>query len=230
MALNERQNQIIKLLEKERRLSVATLAKTLFASEMTIRRDLKLLEREGLLKRYHGGALVQNDYIEYPLALRLHVNEKEKRELAMRVSQYVKDGQTIFLTNSSSCAYIIPSLKNYKNLLVITNSVQFATALSHLEIKCILAGGEYRESENCLVGRETERFLRSVNADIAFLSCDGCSNDGVITVNDAANAEIVKIAYQNSLKRIFLVHRSKLGSKYTYTICKTDEADEIIVF
>ncbi len=230
MALNERQNQILEIVQQKQRVTVRYLAKKLYVSEMTIRRDLKQMDHEGLIKRYHGGALAQNDYLQYPLVLRLKINEKEKRELALRVTKYIRDGQTIFLNNSSSCAYIIPCLKNYKDIRVVTNSVQFAQALARLEINCILTGGEYRESERSLVGRYTENFLRSINTDIAFISCDGFSNDGMITVSDDANAEIAKVAFKNSSKKIILIHHSKLGAKYMHNICTEKEAGEVIVF
>ena len=230
MALNERQHQIFDITQQKKRVSVEYLAKKLYVSEMTIRRDLKLMEDEGLIKRYHGGALVHNDYVQYPLYLRMRVNEKEKRDLAQKAMRYIHDGQTIFLNNSSSCAYIISSLKSYKDITVITNSVQFVLALSKLGVRCILTGGEYSKSERCLTGRDAENYLRSVNTDIAFLSCDGISDDGMVTVNDADKAESVRIAFKNAKKRIFLAHHSKLGSKYTHNICERDEADEIIVF
>ena len=230
MTLNERQKQILEITQQKQRVSVTYLSKKLYVSEMTIRRDLKAMEHSGLIKRYHGGALAQNDYIQYPIALRLKINEKEKRALAQRVTKYINDGQTIFLNNSSSCAYILPCLKEFKDVRVITNSVQFVQTLSKLEIDFVLTGGEYRESERSLVGRYTENFLRSINTDIAFLSCDGFSDDGIITVNDDANAEIVKIALQNSTKKIILAHHSKLGSKYRHNICHESETDEVIVF
>ena len=230
MALNERQQQILEITQHKQRVTVAYLSKKLYVSEMTIRRDLKLMEHEGLIKRYHGGALAQNDYIQYPISLRLKINEKEKRDLAQRVTKYIHDGQTIFLNNSSSCAYILPCLKNFKDITVLTNSVQFVQTLSKLEIDCILTGGEYRESERSLVGRYTENFLRSINTDLAFLSCDGFSDDGIVTVNDDANAEIVRIALKNSAKKIILAHHSKIGLKFRHNICHKSETDEVIVF
>ena len=230
MGIKERQNQILEITQRKKRVPVEYLAKKLYVSEMTIRRDLKNMEHEGLIKRYHGGALAYSDYIQYPLDLRMRINEKDKRDLAASATKYVSDGQTIFLNNSSTCAYIIPCLKNYKDITVVTNSVQFVLMLSKLNVRCLLTGGEYRESEKCLLGRDTENFLRSINTDIAFLSCDGLSDDGTVTVNDAATAEIVKIAFKNSAKRIILAHHSKHGVKYTYNICQKDEADDIIVF
>ena len=80
-----------------------------------------------------------------------------------------------------------------------------------------------------LVGRSTEHFLRTLNANIAFLACDGISKDGTVSVEDENTAEIVRIGFRNSEKRIILADHTKLGHKYTYHICRTDEADDILV-
>lgn len=229
MKLNERQRQIVEITEKEKRSKVGDLAKTLYVSEMTIRRDLSLLEREGLLRRCHGGAIAHTDSMQYPIALRMHVNEKEKRDLAKQAERYIQNGQTIFLPGSSTCAFLLPCLKHYEELRVITNSLPFTTLLTRMGIRCILSGGEYSESDKILVGRDAERFLRSVNPDIAFLACDGISQDGMVTVKDERTAEIVRIGFEQSKQRIILSDASKLGAKYTYNICKTDEADALII-
>ncbi len=230
MGTNDRQRQIFELVQRKQSVTVGYLSRKLYVSEMTVRRDLKAMAQNGLIKRIHGGAMAHNDYLEYPLAMRMHINEKEKRELAARVTAYIRDGQTIFLNNSSTCAYIIPVLRDYRDITVLTNSVPFVQMLSKYRIPCILTGGEYREGECCLVGRDAENFLRGINTDLAFLSCDGVAEDGAVTVRDGATAEIVKIAYKNAARRIILAHHSKLGAKYTYNICHRDEADDVIVF
>ena len=229
MALNDRQKQILMFTQKKHRATVSELAKALYVSEMTVRRDLAKMEQEGFLRRYHGGAISNSDYIDYPIDLRMHINEKEKRDLARRAQEYIQSGQTIFLPGSSTCAFLLPCLRQFEGITVVTNSVQFLIALSKMRIRCILSGGEYYESAKVLVGRNAESVLRGINTDIAFLACDGISDDGMVTVADENTADIVRIGFQNSDKRIILADRSKLGSKYTYNICKTDEADDIIV-
>ncbi len=227
--LNERQKQIFEITEAKQRVSVSFLAKKLYVSEMTVRRDLKKMETEGFIKRYHGGALVYDEYTSTSLDLRMRVNEKEKRTIATEAEKHIKDGQTIFIDNSSTCAYIIPCLKNYKDIKVITNSVKFLLMLSKMNIKCTLAGGEYDEVERCLLGRNTENFLRSINTDIAFLSCSGISDDGRVTESDEATAEITRIGLQNTKKAILLADNSKTGLTYTYTVCRVEDIDEVIV-
>ena len=230
MALNDRQQKILEWTQKKQRATVSELARTLYVSEMTVRRDLAKMEHDGYLKRFHGGAIAESDYMFYPIETRMHLFEKEKQDLAHSACRYLQNGQTIFLPGSSTCAYLIPFLKDYEGLVVVTNSVQFMATLSEMRIRCILTGGEYYERNKILLGRSAERFLRSINTDISFLACDGISDDGMITVENEESAEIVRIGYQNSTRRIILADRSKLGCKYTYNICTTDEADDIIVF
>ena len=90
--LNERQNRILEITEKRKRVSVEFLAKTLYVSEMTVRRDLQKMDREGLIKRYHGGALACEDYIDYSFDLRMRMNEKEKKKLAAEAQKHIRDG------------------------------------------------------------------------------------------------------------------------------------------
>lgn len=229
MALNERQQKILELTEQKQRITVAQLAKRLYVSEMTVRRDLAKMEHEGHLKRFHGGAIANSDYIEYPIEQRMHINEKEKRDLAKRAKAYLQNGQTIFLPGCSTCAFLLPLLKDYEDLTVITNSVQFLIILSRMRIRCILSGGEYFETDKLLIGRSAENFLRSFNTDISFLSCDGISECGDVSIEDENTAEIVRIAFQNSKKRIILADRSKMGNRYTYNVCRAEDADDIIV-
>ena len=80
MGLNERQRQILEWTEKKQRISVSLLAKKLYVSEMTVRRDLDKMEQEGFLRRYHGGAVANSEHMQDPIDLRMHVNEKEKRD------------------------------------------------------------------------------------------------------------------------------------------------------
>ena len=229
MALNERQQKILELTEQKGRITVARLAQKLYVSEMTVRRDLAKMEQEGHLKRFHGGAVANSDYIQYPIDTRMHINEKEKRDLAKKATSYIKSGQTLFLPGCSTCAFMLPLLKDFEDITVITNSVQFLIILSKMRIRCILSGGEYFESDRVLVGRSAENFLRSFNTDISFLSCDGISDDGMISVEDENTAEIVRIGFQNSKCRVVLADRSKLGGRYTYNICRAEDVDEIII-
>lgn len=229
MKLNERQQAILDLLEKKRRVSTQHLCVTLDVSEMTVRRDLAALQNAGLLKRYHGGALIPDDYMHYPLNVRVHINEKEKRELAAKAEKHLADGLIVFLNSSSTNAHLLPHLKNYRNLTVITNSVAYLPLLTKYGIRCVLTGGEYRDADRTLTGPDTNRFLSLINPDVAFLAFDGLSADGAVTDNNRDEAEIARLMMRNAKKKILLADHSKCGLKYTYTVCQSEDADEMIL-
>ena len=78
------------------------------------------------------------------------------------------------------------------------------------------------------MGRSAESFLREINADIAFVSGEGVSDDGYVTDGNPDLAEISKIAIKRAKIKILLMDKSKIGNKYAYNICHIDDADEII--
>lgn len=228
MELNQRQRDILTRLDENKRVTVQELSKTLFFSEMTIRRDLSKLERGGYLKRYHGGALpIQSE--QYPMEQRMYIYEQEKRELAKCAEKYLRDGQTVLLYGCSTNAYILPLLKKYSNLHVFTNSLNFLSTLSEMQIRSTICGGELYAPDKLLVGRASEAFFRSVNYEIAFLSCDGISEDGTISVLLEHSIELLKIACQNAKKRILIADHSKSGIRSTYNVLHADDVDDLIV-
>lgn len=230
MELNERQKHILQTVNTEGKISVSKMAEKLYFSEMTIRRDLKMMEKEGLLRRVHGGAVENISDYQYPINYRMQINKEQKQYLASQAIKYLKDNQLIFFNSSSTLTYILPYLIKYKNIKVITNSVHLLHYLASMHIPCFLTGGKYDEIERCLSGRQSENFLKEFNPDIAFLSCEALSHDGYVTDSDSNLAEIAKIAVKNSKVSILLMDRSKIGTVCTYNICHTDLFSEIILF
>ena len=230
MELNSRQKKIFQKLSRDGKIRVSEIAKELYFSEMTIRRDLKAMEKAGLLKRTHGGAIENVSDYQYPVDYRMEINKSQKQYLASQASKYLMDNQVIFFNSSSTLTYILPHLLKYKNIRVITNSVHLLHYLAGMHIPCSLTGGKYNEIERCLSGRQSEEFLKDINPDIAFLSCEALSDDGYVTDSDQELAEIAKIAVNNSKTSLLLMDRSKVGTVCTYNVCHTDRFDEVILF
>ena len=229
MILNERQKQILSELEETRGVRVTKLAKKLFASEMTVRRDLEYLEKEGFLIRCHGGAVPLGNHLLYPVKYRMWINTKEKKELCAAARRFLRDGQVIFFNSSSTAAYIVPYLKEYKDLHIVTNSLYLVSLIGKLHIPCTLTGGDYREAEECLCGGAAEQYLSDINPDLAILSCEGITEDGEITDSNGDMARIAKLACKNARQVVFLMDSSKRGNKYTYTVCRVSEHEKITV-
>lgn len=227
--LNERRQDILEFMKKEKRASVKKLAEIFFVSEMTIRRDLKELDEQNYLKRYNGGAVYCGNKTLLPIEARKFLNAKEKNMLSKRAEKYLSDSLTVFVDSSSTCMYIIPLLADYKNISLITNSVQNLLVAAEHHIQCSVAGGDYYEHDMCMIGSETENYLRNINADIAFFSALGLSDDGIISDIDKRQTAVRKTVMENSKKNLFMFEREKLHKKFPYTLCRTDMADDIIM-
>lgn len=229
MVLNERQEKMIEYLKSEKHASVRKLSSYFFVSEMTVRRDLKELNEAGYIKRYRGGAVYSVDDSFLPVEARKLFRTNEKDRLSKEAKKYLSDSKVIFIDSSSTCMYIIPLLSEYKEITVITNSVQNLLEASKYHIRCIFAGGDYYEHDMCTVGSRTEEFLRSINADIAFFSALGISDDGIISDSDFNQTAVRKTVMKNCKKNIFLFDSTKQHKKYAFTLCRSEEAGGIII-
>ena len=163
MEENFRQQDILDLLYEKGRVSVKEFSKTLYVSEMTIRRDLAEMEKGGYLKRYRGGAVLKADSREMPITERFLMDANEKKSLSELAKPYLKDDMTVYLDSSSTCLYIIPHLAKRRNVTIVTNSAKAVLNASNFHIPCILVGGEYYEQDMCLVGSLAEDFAKDLN-------------------------------------------------------------------
>ena len=229
MEFGDRKKDILDLLFSKGRVSVSELSKTFFVSEMTIRRDLSDLEANGLVKRYRGGAVLSSESSEMPISQRYFVDEKEKVALGKRAVPFLRDDMTVFIDSSSTCQHIIPHLATFKNMTLITNSVNALLLASKLKIPCFLIGGKYCSKEMDFIGSMAERYAEQFNVDAAFFSSKGLSEDGIISDTDVEHSMIRKIIMAHSKKNIFLFEPNKLNKKYFYTLCHKDEVDEVLI-
>lgn len=228
MRLNDRQNDMVKLLKKEGRMSVKKLADSFFVSEMTVRRDLKTMEQEEIISRYPGGAIFNADESKMPITIRKFIRRDEKKKLSANVKKYLFDSACVYIDSSSTCLYIIPILAEYKDITIVTNSVQCLLIASKYHLRCLIAGGEYFERDMCAVGQETIDFLAKLNVEVAFFSAAGFS-ETVISDYDEQQTAVRRAAFQNAAKKIFIFDSAKRNKKFLYTLCRTDEADDIII-
>ena len=228
MKLNERQNTLLALLGRHQRLSVVKLAGALHVSEMTVRRDLAAMEKSGLLRRYHGGALAIDENFEQPIVVRSHARDQEKKQLAQRAAQYLTDDSHIFLDSSSTTSYLIPYIAQKHRVTVVTNSVRTLLLLARSHIPAILMGGRYYENDMCLVGDMTEEVADMLQVDAAFFSCLGLSADGRVSDVDEPQTFVRRRIMKRSALNVFLLDSTKLGRSFPYTVCESDSGAIIL--
>ena len=225
----ERQSQIIKILVERKSISVNKLADMLYVSAPTERRELSELEKQGKVLRTHGGVVLRlSPESEIPLMYREDQNAIAKQIIANKASLYIQNGNVIFLDASSTAAHIIPFLKKFSDIVVITNSPKTSMKLGENNIKNYCTGGLLLMHSVAFVGSETERFISSINADLLFFSSRGYTENGFITDSSVEEATIKKAMIKNSDKSFYLCDNSKKNQKYMYNICNTKDVTGII--
>ena len=229
MTINARQHNMVKLIKSKERVSVKKLAETFYVSEMTVRRDLNELEKLGFVQRYNGGAVYNGNEPIMPIKSRRRLHSDEKKNLSIQAKKYLHNSACIYIDSSSTCSYIIPFIAEYKDVKIITNSVYSLLCASKYHIPCIIAGGTYFENDMCTVGNYTPDFLCGINPDVAFFSVLGISDDGIISDISCEQTAVRKTVMKNSAVNVFLLDSTKQHKKYPYTVCKSEDADGIIL-
>lgn len=225
----ERLEQILKYLSEKKTAPVNVLARRLYVSEATVRRDLNELERRGLVKRLHGGAiLLEGASQELPLYMREQQSSEAKRRIAEMAAHYILENQVIFLDASSTVMHLIKYLGSFKNLTLITNGVKTAEELSGLSHRVYCTGGLMLHNSSAYVGDYAADFVRNFNADLFFFSSRGVSEDGQITDASQEETYIRRVMMQQSRRHIFLYDHSKVGQVYCYNLCTLDQTDDAI--
>ncbi|MBQ2943002.1 MAG: DeoR/GlpR transcriptional regulator [Clostridia bacterium] len=229
MKLSERQKEIFNLICENKKMSVEELSTALYVSGMTVRRDLSELSRNGYVKRYRGGAMCLPENKSFPVSSRMHIEEDEKRALAKKAAEFLEDGLNIFIDSSSTSQFIIPHIKKFENVKIITNSVNALISASEFHIPCFIIGGEYLESDMCLIGASAEKQAENLNVDIAFITTQGITEDGIITDSSPDITGVKEEIMKNAKRTVFLFEKSKIGIKGLYTICRKNDENVTVV-
>ena len=179
----ERQNQILEHIQRSQRISILEVCDNFSVSQATARRDLESLASMGKVRRVHGGAiaLVQAPP-EQPILQRQDEQAQEKIRIGRTAAALVQDGETVFLGSGTTVLEVARSLRDRRNLMVITNSLPVINALAGIEeITVICLGGMLRDSELSFIGHITEQTLTEVRADKVFIGTRAISLDHGLT-------------------------------------------------
>ena len=229
MAIYNRENEYLHLLS-EREHTVKELASKLYVSEPTVRRDVLVLKKKNLIDCKNGRVSLRSASpdLHIPLLARDMTEQKAKHQIAEIAATRIKDGYTIMLDASTTAYCLLPHLAKFQNLFVITNGAKTALALATMGIKTICTGGEMVPQSFAYRGHDAEHTLSAYNADVAFFSCRGISDDGIATDSSIDENSMRRIMLKNAKHTVLLCDSSKFGLTYLNTLCRTDEVDELI--
>ena len=224
--MNDRHKTILKFLSQNNEVSVIDLSDSLNVSAVTIRQDLRELEKQELLKRVHGGAVLnRSDRISN----RMVFNYEEKVKIAQKAAEFVNDGETVFIESGSVNTLLAKELTKKKNITILTSNTYIARELRHCkEINVIVMGGLYQHQSESLVGALTRLCIEQVNFNKAFIGIDGFSPETGFTSKDMLRAETAAAIIKKSKKSFILTDSTKFEKTALTKICNPNEIDYLI--
>ncbi|MBW8702809.1 Glucitol operon repressor [Streptomyces sp. MBT84] len=226
----ERQQEILRLARDGGRVDVVSLAEEFQVTAETIRRDLKALDRAGLVRRVHGGAIpVGRLDFEPDLAERESTAADEKDRIAKAALAELPGEGTMILDAGSSVARLAGAIPLDATLTVVTHSLPTAARLAdHPGIQLHLVGGRVRHRTRAAVDAWALRAYGEIRADVAFIAANGFSADHGLTTPDLAEAAVKRAAIRAARRVVLLADSSKHGQEHFARFGELGDVDLLI--
>src|SRR5918997_3940719 len=210
-ATERRAQLILQELLRAGKVSVGALAKRLKVSAATIRRDLGELERRGLLRRSHGGAVPIQPLLYEPFRHTSYYHEQErqrsaeKRRIGLVAAELVTDGEILAIGAGTTATQVARSVCLHKGLTVLTNAVNVAMELSHRsDVKVIVTGGFLSGDWFALVGPAAIHAVGEIFVDKVFIGVDGVHADRGLTTNYPDQATIHRAMMRHARRKVIV--------------------------
>lgn len=223
-----RRKKILELIEREGIVNLQQLTDTFNVSIYTIRRDLTTLEKKGLLKKTHGGA-VRVEKSKWIPSIEEGKTEalEEKKKIAQKSAQFVDDGDTIMLMGSMVSLLMIPMIKD-KNITIVTNSLDVAKEICQIpNIETILIGGHIKNYKGNILGSRAVNDLKNYYFDKSFIPCAGINQAGVST-STIDSSDFLKTVIEQSRQNIIITDYRKIGRITFAHVCDLDKIHILI--
>lgn len=231
----QRSQKIMEELLRGGRISVEDLARQLNVSPSTVRRDLGELERQGLLRRIYGGAVPVEPALYEPFRYVSSFQEQEqqrtaeKRSIGLASAELVRDGEVIAIGAGTTTTHVARSIRQRKNITVVTNTINVAMELSHRQnLKVFLTGGYLSGDWFALVGPSAIESAGELFADRVFIGVDGIHAEYGLTTNYPDQAAIHRAMIRQGRQKIVVADHSKIGKVGIARICPITEIDLLV--
>ena len=224
-----RRRQIVEALREHEDVQVAALAVDLGCSEMTVRRDLEALERDGVLRRVHGGATrARGTAEEAPYAMRAFSHAEEKARIGSACAELLDDGETVVIDGGTTALELARALTG-RRLTVMPLALRPVFELHDSpEVRLLLPGGEVRPGELSLIGGLSRRSFSELRFDTFILSPCGIDPEAGVTAHLMEEAEIKRAALEASRRVIAVADSTKLGVVAFDQVCDIQRVDILV--
>ncbi len=231
---DERRTLILEYLARDPLVKVAELSDRFDVSEVSIRRDLDRLDRLGLLKRVHGGAVaIPSAALGQPHVTKMRHHVEEKERIGRAAAQMIRDGDRLIFDSGTTVLQVARSISgdllNAGHLTVITGSIPIVQELGPWKgVHLIVLGGIYLPDYEMIVGPQTIEHLNGLHADKVFLGTDGLTFSHGVTTANLLEAEVDRSMVEAASEVIVVADSSKIGVIGLTTILPVTNIDKLI--
>ncbi|WP_425555882.1 DeoR/GlpR family DNA-binding transcription regulator [Kitasatospora nipponensis] len=211
-------------------VSLRELARVVQTSEVTVRRDVRALEAEGLLDRRHGGAVLPGGFSREPgYPQKTHLAAAEKSAIADLAAGLVEEGDAVVIGAGTTTQELARRLARVPGLTVVTNSLLVAQALAHANrVEVVMTGGTLRGSNYALVGSGAEQSLHGLRVSKAFISGSGLTAERGLSTTNMLSASVDRALVQSAAEVIVLADHTKLGADTMFQTVPTDAITRLV--
>lgn len=224
----QRRDQLARMVQERGHLSISEAAEVFSVSTETIRKDIIALDREGLVTKSHGGAMLPSDAKERPITKKKAENRAQKLAVARHVADSIPDGSSVIIDAGSSVAAVAELLAERSGLTLFINSVM---ALEHLigsDNELFMLGGRIRPYSTATVGDWAIQELASISADYSILGADSVASAGGPTINAYSEVAVKHAMVDASTTRIVVADSSKFKRSGAFQIARWDQIDRLV--
>lgn len=228
----ERQRRIRDILQREGAVRTAVLTELLNVSAVTIRADLRELEKAGECEIIWGGGVSRvPPHSQQPLLQRrTKLNRESKQRIGKRAAEFIEVGHTVFLDAGTTTAEIVYNLpRNMEYLRIVTPALNIAVAATHYpNVELVMPGGVLRPLTRSLIGTQTVRSLEQFNADTVFLASSGFGLEHGVTTGNILEVEVKRTMVEQARKVVLTADGSKFGRSLSLNVVPISEIDVLI--
>ena len=214
--LSPRQTEILALARDGSRLEVEALAARFGVTSQTIRKDLNELCDQGLLQRYHGGAMMPSGIVNLAYESRRQLATDAKRRIGMKAAELIPNDCSLLINIGTTTEQVATALRSHKGLLVITNNLNVAMAFArNPDVEITMAGGTLRPFDRDIIGDTAVRFFSDFKADIGIFGVGGIDDDGALLDFYAGEVQARQAIAANCRTSLLVADASKFGRNAT---------------
>ncbi|MGX8010423.1 DeoR/GlpR family DNA-binding transcription regulator [Mesorhizobium sp. ORM8.1] len=228
MIHSKRHGEILRLLNEEGTITIASLAERLGVSLETVRRDVKPLTDDGSVLKMHGAVGLVAPSGEAPFERRMRENAEAKRLVARMVAATIRDGESIMLDSGTTTSILARELLGHRRLTVVTNSSDIARTLATVNgNKVYMAGGELRSDLGAALGVSAIDFINHFSVSHAVISIGAVDAVAGLTDYDLEEAEFARMVLSRGQRSLVITDHTKFGRQGLVRVCGFDGFSEL---